>query len=129
MNFKIVLLPQGEFAEFLKQNTTQRREVLRKLFPVDLAVQIRDLAQARANDLSARLSEAEQALQEAARRCPPESVTERRTALEALQKRARNGFPGPAPAWRNLARRWGPSRRSGRPGNGWKEPSQNSGMC
>jgi len=83
---KIVLLPQGEFAEFLKQNTTQRREVLRKLFPVDLAVQIRDIAQARSRDLSARLMEAEQALQEAARRCPPDSVAERRAALEALLK-------------------------------------------
>lgn len=83
---KIVLLPQGEFAEFLKQNTNQRREVLRKLFPVDLAVQIRDMAQAKSKDLSARLLEAEQALGEAARRCPPESVEQRRITLEALLK-------------------------------------------
>ncbi len=83
---KIVLLPQGEFAEFLKQNTNQRREVLRKLFPVDLAVQIRDMVQAKSKDLSARLLEAEQALGEAARRCPPESVEQRRITLEALLK-------------------------------------------
>lgn len=32
---QIVLLPQGEFAKFLKQNTSERAETLKKLFPVD----------------------------------------------------------------------------------------------
>lgn len=32
----IILLPQGEFAQFLKQNSQQRRESLSSLFPVEL---------------------------------------------------------------------------------------------
>lgn len=32
----IILLPQGEFAQFLKQNSQQRRESLSTLFPVEL---------------------------------------------------------------------------------------------
>ena len=31
---KIVLLPQGEFSEFLKQNSTERKKILAKLFPM-----------------------------------------------------------------------------------------------
>lgn len=65
---KIVLLPQGEFAEFLKQNTSDRREVLRKLFPVDHAVRTREIAAERSKALSARLIEAERSLAEAAAR-------------------------------------------------------------
>lgn len=33
---KIVVLPQGEFARFLEQNSTDRKETLKKLFPVSL---------------------------------------------------------------------------------------------
>ena len=32
---RIILLPQGEFAEFLKQNSKEKRETLLKLFPLD----------------------------------------------------------------------------------------------
>ncbi len=37
---KIVLLPQGEFATFLRQSTTERKTMLSKLFPVDNFTQI-----------------------------------------------------------------------------------------
>lgn len=33
---KIVLLPQGEFAKFLKENSSERQAALAKLFPVDM---------------------------------------------------------------------------------------------
>lgn len=33
---KIVLLPQGEFAKFLKENSSERQTALAKLFPVDM---------------------------------------------------------------------------------------------
>ncbi len=56
---KIVLLPQGEFAQFLRQGSTERREVLRKLFPVDVAVRVRELARSKSKEASARLAEAE----------------------------------------------------------------------
>ncbi|MFA6507603.1 MAG: AAA family ATPase [Treponemataceae bacterium] len=65
---KIVLLPQGEFAEFLKQNTNDRREVLKKLFPVDHAVRARELAVERSKTAGARLVEAERTLADAATR-------------------------------------------------------------
>ncbi|MDR0513292.1 MAG: AAA family ATPase, partial [Treponema sp.] len=42
--FKVVLLPQGEFAEFLKQNTSDRQKVLGKLFPVDNAMRVKEIA-------------------------------------------------------------------------------------
>jgi exonuclease SbcC len=48
--FKIVLLPQGEFAEFLRQNTSERQKVLGKLFPVEKAAGVRELAQEKARD-------------------------------------------------------------------------------
>ena len=37
---KIILLPQGEFANFLRQNTTERKNMLSKLFPVDIFTNI-----------------------------------------------------------------------------------------
>ena len=37
---QIVLLPQGEFAKFLKQNTSERADTLKKLFPVDFYSEI-----------------------------------------------------------------------------------------
>ncbi len=90
---KIVLLPQGEFAEFLRQNTTERREVLRKLFPVDAAVRVRELAQAKARDAGARLAEAERSLAELADRVPAETAEAAREAahreLEAAKERTR----------------------------------------
>jgi exonuclease SbcC len=66
--FKIVLLPQGEFAEFLKQNTTERREVLGKLFPVHRAIRLRELAQERAREAAVLSREAERALGDIAKR-------------------------------------------------------------
>ncbi|MDR2109719.1 MAG: AAA family ATPase [Spirochaetaceae bacterium] len=66
--FKIVLLPQGEFAEFLKQNTTERREVLGKLFPVHRAIRARELVQEKAREAAAAAREAERTLGEAAKR-------------------------------------------------------------
>ena len=37
---KIILLPQGEFANFLRQNTTERKNMLSKLFPVEIFTNI-----------------------------------------------------------------------------------------
>ncbi len=81
--FKIVLLPQGEFAEFLKQNTTHRREVLQKLFPVDRAVAIREYIQDKARVLTAQKNEIERSLEELSKRFSIESYDD-------MQKKARN---------------------------------------
>ena len=47
---KIVLLPQGEFARFLQQNSTDRKAVLSKLFPVDQYVRVIELTRTRARE-------------------------------------------------------------------------------
>ena len=84
---KIVLLPQGDFADFLRQNSSERREVLQKLFPVESAVRIRELAQSKAKEVLARLEEAENALSGIADRYPGEGAEERRKlAQDSLEK-------------------------------------------
>ncbi|QQO07428.1 AAA family ATPase [Breznakiella homolactica] len=89
--FRIVLLPQGEFAEFLRQNTNKRREVLGKLFPVESALKIRDQVQAKAKDSKAQLTEAEYNLQEISKRvsfefCETARMEKTRTLDEAVQR-------------------------------------------
>jgi exonuclease SbcC len=66
--FKIVLLPQGEFAEFLKQNTHERKAVLGKLFPIEKATRIRDLAMEKAREAAAAAREAERVLGDISKR-------------------------------------------------------------
>ncbi|MDR2738657.1 MAG: AAA family ATPase [Treponema sp.] len=88
--FKIVLLPQGEFAEFLRQNTSQRREVLGKLFPVDFAARIRELAWERAKEAEALAKEAEHALKEISRRIPFDTYPELHRQAEGTLKKARD---------------------------------------
>jgi exonuclease SbcC len=61
--FKIVLLPQGEFAEFLRQNTSERQKVLGKLFPVEEARRVKELAARRALEAAAGQGEALRALE------------------------------------------------------------------
>ncbi|MDR0377908.1 MAG: AAA family ATPase [Spirochaetaceae bacterium] len=85
--FKIVLLPQGEFAEFLRQNTTGRRAVLGKLFPVDKAARLRELAQEKARAAVLEAREAGRALEEISRRVSFGTLEEtRRKAEEAVRE-------------------------------------------
>ncbi|GAB1484672.1 AAA family ATPase [Treponema sp.] len=86
---KIVLLPQGEFAEFLRQNTTERREVLRKIFPVDLAVQVREKAVVEAKDAQSRLEEAERVLAERGTTYNPELYQEQKKRVQGDLERAK----------------------------------------
>ncbi|MDR2021152.1 MAG: AAA family ATPase [Treponema sp.] len=88
--FKIVLLPQGEFAEFLRQNTSERQNVLGKLFPVNTAVRIRDLAHERAKEETLRLREAQRILEELRQRVSLDNFEELRTAAEESLKTAKN---------------------------------------
>jgi exonuclease SbcC len=87
--FKIVLLPQGEFAEFLRQNSSSRREVLGKLFPVDRAARIRELAQEKSREASFALGEAERALEEINRRVSFENYREQHDRTAALLEAAK----------------------------------------
>jgi exonuclease SbcC len=56
---KIVLLPQGEFAQFLKQSTNDRRALLGKLFPMEQAKKIMQRAGEKAKKAEAELAEVE----------------------------------------------------------------------
>jgi exonuclease SbcC len=88
--FKIVLLPQGEFAEFLRQNSSNRREVLGKLFPVDKAARLRELAQEKSREAGSALREAERVLEEINRRVSFDTYGELHDrAAEALEKTKR----------------------------------------
>ena len=49
---KIILLPQGEFANFLRQNTTERKSMLSKLFPVEIFTNIIQYTKDEKNKLS-----------------------------------------------------------------------------
>ncbi len=80
---KIVLLPQGEFAQFLQQNSQERREVLKKLFPVDEATAIRELAVEKRKEAEALVKEAHITLKEAASRY---NETENLAAQEGLRQ-------------------------------------------
>jgi exonuclease SbcC len=81
--FKIVLLPQGEFAEFLRQNTAERQKVLGKLFPVEKAVRMKDLAHKKAGEAQALAAEAQRTLEEIQGRFGPEDY---RTLHEAAER-------------------------------------------
>jgi exonuclease SbcC len=61
--FKIVLLPQGEFAEFLRQNTAERQKVLGKLFPIEKARAVKELAAGTAAEAQTRAEETRRALE------------------------------------------------------------------
>ena len=60
---RIIILPQGEFAEFLKQNSNQRRETLMKLFPLDGYERLMEAVKARSTEDTSRLRLMETQLQ------------------------------------------------------------------
>jgi exonuclease SbcC len=66
--FKIVLLPQGEFAQFLKQSTSERKDVLGKLFPVETASKIKEMVAERAKEAASQVKEAQNSLLELSKR-------------------------------------------------------------
>jgi exonuclease SbcC len=92
--FKIVLLPQGEFAEFLRQNTAERQKVLGKLFPVEKAVRIKDLAHKKAGEAQALAEEARRALEEIRSRFGPEDYRTLHEAAEEAYRRIKAKLSG-----------------------------------
>ena len=86
--FKIVLLPQGEFAEFLKENTNERQKVLAKLFPVEKAVMIKELARKKAADAEAQVKGAAHILDDISKRVNPETYEKARAEAAAILEKA-----------------------------------------
>jgi exonuclease SbcC len=105
--FKIVLLPQGEFDEFLRQNTRKRQEIMGRLFPVENAVRIKDLAfeqYKRARDMA---DEAGQALDSLNERFSGENFETLKKGAEARYKKSKEKIAliqGEAEALRGLKR-------------------------
>jgi exonuclease SbcC len=87
--FRIVLLPQGEFAEFLRQNTARRREVLGKIFPIETASRIKLLAAEKAKQAGAETEEVMRSLTEIAKRVSFDNAGELRHQAEAALDDAR----------------------------------------
>ncbi|MHB9153990.1 MAG: AAA family ATPase [Spirochaetales bacterium] len=53
---KIILLPQGDFQKFLEMESTERSQVLEKLFPVDLHERMAEIAKAKTQEAKTELS-------------------------------------------------------------------------
>ena len=89
--FKVVLLPQGEFAEFLKQSTSERQKVLGKLFPIESAVKVKDLARKKAAEAEAQAEGASRVLADIGKRVNAETYDQAHAeASAALEKAAQN---------------------------------------
>ncbi len=78
---RIVLLPQGEFSRFLKQNSTERKQVLSKLFPVSEYGRVTELARVRAREAENRLKDTEAALLSLQEKFSGETYEEQRKQL------------------------------------------------
>lgn len=96
---RIVLLPQGEFAQFLRQKTSERKQVLAKLFPVEDHLRVMELARNRNREAQARLAAAEEAVLSMGEEFDPDTAEETRRSLEsrlaelrALQDRDRQAL-------------------------------------
>jgi exonuclease SbcC len=89
---KIVLLPQGEFAEFLKQNTNERRTLLGKLFPMDEAKKIMQRASEKTKNVEMELKDWENRIAEFGRmynvREKDVLVQKAELALETIKEKA-----------------------------------------
>jgi exonuclease SbcC len=87
--FRIVLLPQGEFAEFLRQNTSSRQKTLGKLFPVESAERVKNLALEKSREAVIEREQAERILEEISGRVNYANLEEFRAAAAEKLSRAR----------------------------------------
>ncbi|MDR0706896.1 MAG: AAA family ATPase [Treponema sp.] len=88
--FKIVLLPQGEFAEFLRQNTNERRAVLGKLFPIGSAMRVKETVVDRAKEAETAAKQLRITLEELEERCSIERFDEAKQAFIETLRQARS---------------------------------------
>ena len=75
------LLRQGEFAQFLRQKTTERKQVLAKLFPIDDHLAVMETVKNRARETRVRLEEAERAVSALRATYDPETAAKERETL------------------------------------------------
>lgn len=60
---KIVMIPQGDFKEFLYANTTNKEEILRKIFGTDFYKSIQEQLSQQANALKVEVADTQKAIQ------------------------------------------------------------------
>lgn len=80
---RIVLLPQGEFAQFLRLNSKDRKDVLLKLFPMELYSRLIEDAREQSRDAGLRLKDKETALEALRKDYDSESYAQSRAVLLA----------------------------------------------
>ncbi len=80
---RIVILPQGEFARFLRLSTSERKDVLAKLFPVGRYTRVVELARERAKMADAREKETVDAIERLRDDFDPLAWETDRAAIEA----------------------------------------------
>lgn len=90
---KIVLLPQGEFSRFLRQNSEERKEILAKLFPVSVYRETAEAVKEKAKEAETKATAYRLQLQEIARDFREETYPDEKKRLEetaaACGRRAR----------------------------------------
>ena len=64
---KVVILPQGDFADFLRAKSKEKTDILKKIFPIDFYERVSSLAKERADEAKLKLAANEQGLKEATR--------------------------------------------------------------
>lgn len=79
---RIVLLPQGEFAEFLKENSNQKRETLSELFPISRYSEIMQLAKDKESAVKEYLKILENSLNEMNTKFNPQIYETEKQRLE-----------------------------------------------
>ncbi len=85
---RIVLLPQGEFAAFLKQNSKERKGLLIKLFPIELFTKITEKIKDDKSKIAVSLQEVQIRIDELKKLFNPDSSQEEKLELIKEQKKA-----------------------------------------
>ncbi len=89
---RIVLLPQGEFSTFLRQNTSERKKILAKLFPVDIFTKITEKAKQQRDFYKKDLESITKRLEQLTEDFNPETAEEELQALKNQQETEKSEF-------------------------------------
>ncbi len=84
---RAVILPQGDFAAFLKSPASKQREILRKLLRLDIYEDMRAMARRRGQRLEARLEEVERRFTEDYAAATAERLDELRQQMTIVRER------------------------------------------
>ncbi|MCS7023994.1 MAG: SMC family ATPase [Bryobacteraceae bacterium] len=88
---RCVLLPQGDFAKFLKSEPSKRRQILQDLLRLGVYDRMRELAAGEASQLASRIQEGTRTLEERYAQATPEFLAEKKKALEQAQANRAQG--------------------------------------